>query len=155
MLQLIGSILVVTLLPLAVVFGLLIWWLRRKKVAVTRQWEQEGVIFRRGPEAANFSGLESKGPAQVRGNGFIALTEQDLRVTRVLPPAEWHIPFPQIKTVTLEPSFLGKRRTSQVLVISFESDGQPDRLGVYVSDGPAWVEAISNAAGLRPQARRS
>jgi hypothetical protein len=146
-LQLIGFILTVTLIPLGVILGLAIRWLRRKKVAVTRQWAQEGVLFLRGPEGANFSGFESQGLAQVRGNGFIALTGEDLRLTRAIPAAEWCIPYQQIKQATLEPSFLGKRRGRPVLVITFERDGQPDRLGVYVRDGQAWVEAMSTLVG--------
>jgi hypothetical protein len=131
-------------MPLSIIFGLVVWWLRRKKVAITRQWEREGAVFLRGPEGANFSGLESQGIGQVRGNGFIALTGEDLRITRAIPAAEWRIPHRQIKQATLEPSFLGKRRGSPVLVITFEADSQVDRLGVYVRDGQAWVEAIGN-----------
>lgn len=142
--QLIAFILAVTLIPLAVVFGLVGWWLRRKKSAITRQWEREGAVFLRGPAGANFSGLESQGMGQVRGNGFIALTGQDVRVTRAVPAAEWRIPHRQIKQATLEPTFLGKRRSSPVLVVTFEVDGQLDRLGVYVRDGQGWVEAIGS-----------
>jgi hypothetical protein len=141
-------ILLATLIPLTVIFGLTIWWLRRKKTALTRQWEREGVVFLRGLAAANFSGLESKGMGQVRGNGFIALTGQDLRITRAVPAAEWRIPHQQIKQVALEPSFLGKRRGMKVLVITFEQEGQPDRIGVYVRNGADWVEVIANAANL-------
>ena len=142
--QLIAFIIAITLIPLVIIFGLVFWWLRRKKVAITRQWEGEGVLFLRGPEGANFSGLESQGMGQVRGNGFIALTGEDLRVTRAVPAGEWRIPHRQIKQACLEPSFLGKRRGRPVLVITFEADGQPDRLGVYVRDGEAWVEAIES-----------
>ena len=146
-LQLIAFILAVTLIPLAAIFGLVAWWLGRKKSAITRQWEREGAVFLRGPAGANFSGLESQGMGQVRGNGFIALTGVDVRVTRAVPAAEWRIPHRQIKQASLEPSFLGKRRSNPVLVITFEADGQLDRLGAYVRDGQAWVEAISKLVG--------
>ena len=153
---LVGLILSVTLIPLVIIFGFLIWWLRRKKSTFVRAWEREGVVFLRGPEAINFSGLESKGVGQVRGNGFMALTGHDLRITRAVPAAEWRIPHQQIQQVTLESSFLGKSRGSKVLVITFgrynqpgryKQPGpydQPDRIGVYVRNGPAWVEAIRN-----------
>jgi len=147
-LQLIGFILAVTMVLLVIILGLVIWWLRRKKGAITRQWEREGIIFLRGPAAANFSGLESKGMGQVRGNGFIALTGEELRVTRAVPAAEWRFPHRHIKQVSLEPSFLGKQRGTPVLVITFEAAGQRDRLGVYVRDGAGWIEAIASVAGL-------
>ena len=147
-LQLIAFILAVTLIPLAAIFGLVAWWLGRKKSAITRQWEREGAVFLRGPAGANFSGLESQGMGQVRGNGFIALTGEDFRVTRAVPAAEWRIPLRQIKQAALEPSFLGKRRGMPVLVVSFEADRQTDRLGIYVRDGEAWVQAINDTAGM-------
>lgn len=145
---LVGLILAVTLVPLALFFGLVIWWLRRKKAAVTRQWEREGVVFLRGPVGSNFSGLESQGLMQIRGNGFIALTRHDLRITRALPPAEWRIPHRQIKGVSLESSFLSKGRIMKVLVVTFEETGRQDRIGVYVRDGVGWAEAIAHAARL-------
>lgn len=117
-------------------------------MAVTRHWEQEGRIFLQGPTGINFSGLESKGLAQIRGNGFMALTDQDLRITRAVPAAEWRIPHRQIKGVTLQSSFLGKRRGMKVLVIAFEQAGQPDRIGIYVRNSATWLEAIANAAEL-------
>ncbi len=147
-LQLIGFILAVSMVLLVIILGLVIWWLRRKKGAITRQWEREGILFLRGPAGANFSGLESKGMGQIRGNGFMALTNEDLRVTRAVPAAEWRIPHQYIKQVSLEPSFLGKQRGTPVLVVTFEADGQIDRLGVYVRDGAGWVEAITNVAGV-------
>ena len=145
---LVGFILAVTLVPLAIVFGWLIWWLGRKKSALTREWDQEGIVFLRGPEGANFSGLESNGLGQVRGNGFIALTGHDLRITRATPAAEWRIPYQHLKQVSLESSFLGKSRGIKVMVVTFEQNGQLDRIGVYVRHGHAWVEAITNAAKL-------
>ncbi len=143
-----GLILAVTLGSLVIIFGSIIWWLRREKRAITRRWEQEGLVFLRGPVGVNFSGLESKGSGQIRGNGFMALTGQDLRVVRAVPPAEWGIAHNQIKQVVLESSFLGKRRGMKVLVITFEQAGQLDRLGLYVGDNTAWVKAIASAAGL-------
>ncbi len=144
-----GLILAVTLLSLLIIFSLVIWWLRRKKATITREWEREGVVFLLGPAGINFSGIESKGMGQIRGNGFMALTQHDLRITRAVPAAEWRIPHNQIKQVSLESSFLGKRRgMMKVLVVTFEQAGQSDRVGVYVRDSNAWVEAIVKAAGL-------
>lgn len=144
---LVGGILAAVFIPLIVGFGFIIWWLRRHKAALTKAWLREGVVFLRGPTGANVSGLESQGMVQVRGNGVIALTGDDLRITRAAPSAEWRIPFDQIKEVTLESSFLGKRRSMQVLVITFAEDGQPaDRIGVYVRQPQAWLEAIKQMA---------
>ena len=105
------------------IFGVVIWWLRRKKTLVARAWEREGRVFLRRPVGINFSGLESQGMGQIRGNGFMALTDQDLRITRAAPAAEWRYLHRDIKGVGLEASFLGKRRgRMKVLVITFEQD---------------------------------
>jgi len=137
-----------TLLLVGFVFGVVVWWLRRQRLQMARQWEHEGRILLRGPAHANVSGLESKGMTQIRGNGFIALTDQDLRVNRAVLATEWRIVHHDIKQVSLEAAFLGKWKGMKVMVITFETEGRLDRLGLYVRDSQTWVEAISQAADL-------
>jgi len=145
---LMGLIVAITFFLLIVVLAAVLGWLRRQKQQVIGRWEQEGRVFLNRPAGINFSGQESRGMTQIRGNGFMALTDQDLRLRRAIPPAEWRIPHHQIKHVALEPSFLGKRRGMKVLVITFEQNGQQDRLGLYVRQAAAWGEDIARAAGL-------
>jgi hypothetical protein len=147
-LELVGMILTTVLVTLIVIFGLVIWWLRRKQGKISRKWQREGVTFLRGPAMVNVWGLESEGLAQIRGNGVMALTGQELRIARLVPAKEWHLPHHSITHVALEPSFLGKRRTKPVLVITFAKGGRTDRLGVYVRERQSWLEAIATAANL-------
>jgi hypothetical protein len=148
LLLLTGLVLAVPLLLVIVILAGVVAWLRHQKQQVINRWEQEGRVFLNRPVGINFSGQESRGMAQIRGNGFMALTDQDLRIMRAGPPAEWRISHHQIKEVTLEPAFLGKRRGMRVLVVTFEQAGQRDRLGVYVRAAAAWKEDIARAAGL-------
>ncbi len=97
---------------------------------------------------SNFAGLESQGMVKVRGNGVIALTTEDLRITRAVPAAEWRILYHQIQAVTLEATYLGKWRGRPALVIAFEKEDQQDRIGVYVGNSLDWANAIKEVANL-------
>ncbi len=145
---LVSCILTATFVPILTVLIVTRWWLRDKLAKETRQWEREGVIFSKKPAMSNFAGIESQGMIKVRGNGVIALTTEDLRITRAVPAAKWCIPHNHIKAVTLENSFLGKRRGSKVLVITFEKEGYQDRIGVYVGNSLDWANAIKEVANL-------
>ena len=151
--KLTGLILAVTLVPLTMIFGLLIWWLRRKKEAITRQWGKEGLVFFTRTGQRQFFRFRIKRAWDRSAGTVLSLSPGKICASVApFPQAEWRIPYDQIKQVTLEASFLGKRKSANVLVITFEHDGQPDRLGVYVRDDTAWVKAI--ATGSRAIASR-
>jgi hypothetical protein len=121
-------------------------WNRHKAETVST-WEAEGIEFKLGPVGGQFGGLESMGEqGVVRGIGFVALTDHDLRVTRATPSAAWCISFPQIKSVMLRPSFLGKSGKTPFIVVRFVKDGQADRLGFQVKAFEEWAEAVAQAA---------
>lgn len=121
-------------------------WNRHKAETVSK-WEAEGIEFKRGPVGGQFGGLESMGEKGViRGIGFIILTDRDLRVTRATPSAAWCIPFPQIKSVMIRPTFLGKTGQTPFIVVRFVKDGQADRLAFQVKEFEAWSEALAQAA---------
>lgn len=145
--SLVAFVLILTFSILGIVFGALFWWLHRVKEETTRRWTQEEVRFLRGPEFINLSGIESRGIFQIRGNGFMALTDRDLRITRAVPAAEWRIPHWQLKRASLESSFLLKWTWRKVLVVAFEQEGRQDRIGIYVRGGAAWAEEINRVAG--------
>jgi hypothetical protein len=121
-------------------------WNRHKAETVSK-WEAEGIEFKRGPVGGQFGGLESMGEKGViRGIGFIILTDRDLRVTRATPSAAWCIPFPQIKSVMIRPTFLGKTGKTPFIVVRFVEDGQADRLAFQVKAFEEWAKALSEAA---------
>ncbi len=143
----VAFVLVLTFTILAIIFGFIFWWLRREKEETTRRWTQDEVRFLRGPAFINFSGIESRGALQIRGNGFMALTDRDLRITRAIPAAEWRIPHEQITRASLESAFLLRWKWRKVLVITFEQEGRQDRIGLYVRDEATWAEEINRVAG--------
>ena len=121
----------------------------KHKAGTVLKWESEGVRFVRGPVGGSFGGLESMGINRViRGIGFIALTDQDLRVTRSIPEAVWCINFKQIKGVTIQPAFLGKRGKTPFIVVRFVKDGAADKLAFQVGAYQAWAGDLAQAAGV-------
>lgn len=123
----------------------------RHKAETVGKWAAEGVEFVRGPKGCQFGGLESMGiHRMVRGIGFVALTAGDLRVTRSTPPGVWIINYRQIKKVTIQPAFMGRRsQKTPFVVVRFSQDGQPDKLAFQVDDYRAWAEALAQAARVR------
>jgi hypothetical protein len=139
-----------------IIFGLF-WLVRyvitfrwnRHKARTVSKWEAEGIEFRRGPRGGQFGGLESMGMKRViRGIGYVALTGHDLRVTRAVPSAAWCISYKQIKSVTIQPSFLGEAGKSPFIVVRFVKDGQADKLGFKVKEVEEWAEDLAEAAGV-------
>ncbi len=124
-------------------------WNKHKAETVSR-WEAEGVQFVRGPTGGQFGGLESTGMKKViRGIGFAALTDKDLRVTRSSPSRAWIIPFKQMRKVVIQNAFLGKRVTKNpFIVVHFKKKGQADKLGFLVKEPEAWAADIAQAADI-------
>ena len=110
-------------------------WNRHKAETVDK-WEEEGVEFIRGPKGSQFGGLESMGVHKViRGVGFAAITNKDLRVTRSVPSEIWSIPLKQIKKITIQPAFMGNRsKKTPFIVVRFKQDGKTDKLGFQVKE---------------------
>jgi hypothetical protein len=143
--------------PLVIVVAVLIYQLpkflmarrwRQHKAATVDKWQAAGVKFTRGPVGGQCGGLESRGAAKVASNvGYVALTDQEVRLTRVTPEGVWCIPFKQIKGVTLQGDFLGQSsRKVPFIVVRFSQDGQTDKLGFKVKDYPVWAKEIAKAA---------
>ena len=147
----IGTIIMVIVLGFFVISPLLIsrrW--KQHKASTVLQWEADGVNFRRGPVGGKFSGLEStKVSRVVPGVGCIALTDKDLRVTRVTPFGVWIVTYKQIKGVTMRWTFRGNRAKKTPFIIArYVKEGQADRLGFQVNEPEAWAEALAEAAGV-------
>ncbi|MEM7343836.1 MAG: hypothetical protein AAF485_06305 [Chloroflexota bacterium] len=123
----------------------------RHRAETVAQWEQAGLEFIRGPAGGQFIGLESLGPDRsLRGLGFVALTEQDLRVTRSVPSEVWILTYKQIKGVTLQSKFLGREaKTNPFIVVRFVKDGKKDKLAFSVKEGKDWAKDLARVAKVK------
>ena len=89
-------------------------------------------------------GVESRGPAQMRGNGSLALLEDELLFVQWVPRRVIRIPRASITAVETPRTFLGKTLGSRLLAVSWRTpEGGQDRIAWKVGDLDAWLAALS------------
>ena len=94
-------------------------------------------------ETANFFGLESRGPAQIRGNGFLGLSDDELVFVMWLPRRTIRIPRASMSSIDRPRSHLGKTVGHPLLKILFtNAEGQTDSAAWLVRDLGAWEATL-------------
>ncbi|MDM8528840.1 hypothetical protein QUF58_11625 [Anaerolineales bacterium HSG24] len=130
---LIFGVMMVVFLVIRVFVGRInrVW--NKHRAETVDKWNTEDIEYILEPIGGQFGGLESMGEKMViRGVGFVALTNKDLRVTRSTPSGQWIINFRQIKKIITRHYFLGKRSDKvPFIVIRFVKDSKKDRLGFF------------------------
>lgn len=95
-------------------------------------------------ETANFFGLESAGARQARGNGCLALTDQEVLFLQWVPRRELRIERARITGVESPTWHLGKSRGHPLLKILFTDERQaPDSAAWQVRDLEGWRTALN------------
>lgn len=95
-------------------------------------------------DIANCFGLESKGAFQVRGNGCLAASQDELLFVMWYPRREILIDRELITSVERTKWHLGKSVFRPLLLVRFADEmGQPDSVAWYVRDLPMWEAALS------------
>ena len=100
---------------------------------------------------ANFFGEKSKGGCQVRGNGALVLTKEELFFIRAAPEKEFSIPVQNITNISLPRSFNGKSILHPLLCVHFRVENKEDAMAWAIKKPQRWQKAIeavimSNAA---------
>ncbi|MBD3371051.1 hypothetical protein GF402_11920 [Candidatus Fermentibacteria bacterium] len=116
----------------------------RKKAAkeVSREFRGRNVVIH--DTAANYFGLQSKKGKQIRGNGILVMTDEEIYFRMLLPSREMRIPLHRIKSVSHPKSHVGKSVGRKLLRVDFEDDtGRIDGAAWYVRDPEAWARAIA------------
>lgn len=94
-------------------------------------------------ESANFFGVESRGVAQMRGNGYLAASRDEILFVMWLPRRELTIPRSRVTAVERTKSHLGKSVGRELLRVRFTNEsGQPDSVAWLVRDLPTWESAL-------------
>lgn len=84
---------------------------------------------------ANFFGQESHGLTQLRGNGTLVLTDNELHFERWLSRREYRIPLHAIRAIEMATSYLGKSIFRPLLKVVFVDEaGNTDSMAWYVPD---------------------
>jgi hypothetical protein len=97
--------------------------------------------------AANSFGIESAGPAQLRGNGCLAVSDHEILFVMWLPRREVAIDWASVRHVTTARSHLGRTRLRDLLRVEFRNPaGDLDAVAWLVADLDAWLAVLG---GLR------
>jgi len=85
--------------------------------------------------SAAYFGRESLKYKQMKGNGILILTKDELFFRRLLPKMELSIPLKYVQDVEMPSSFLGKSIFKSLLKIVYQTDtGEADSVAWYVKD---------------------
>lgn len=137
---------VATSLVLVVLLGgilfLVISRVKKKAEAVIREEFDASQIIRSDP-MANFFGVQSKGGAQIRGNGPLVLTKEKLWFRLLVPKKTVEIPFSSVTTVRTDKWFLHKTKGRPVLIVEYTTPDGPDAAGWIVRDTEGWVAELT------------
>jgi hypothetical protein len=97
-------------------------------------------------EGANSFGIESAGRAQVRGNGNLALTRDEVLFAQWIPNRLTRIRRDRIVEVSTPRSHLGKTMGRKLLKIAWTTElGEEDSIALLVPDLDGWLDALGGA----------
>ena len=121
---------------------------RRAKRAQNELEEELGRSIERSASVSGL-GLQSRGRGQVRGNGRLVLTRDELRFRQWIPQRETKIPLAAVTSIGTERTWLGKWVGSKLLCVRWRtSEGTEDAMAWQVPDLEGWLAALhSNRDG--------
>ncbi len=108
--------------------------------AIDRAHPAEDIVLRDG--MANSLGLESKGPVQLRGNGGLVLTREELHFLPLVGVAEVRVALDQIRKVSLVRVHLGKTLGRKLLRVDFGEGEAADAVAFSVADPERWLTEL-------------
>jgi len=121
---------------------------RKRNQQVLSKFKQEHIILHSfGP---NFFGQESMRYKQVRGNGVLVLTGDELYFEMYVPKKIFSFPIKSIKSVDTVKSFLGTTKFSPLSRISFINDrGQEDSAAWRLGDLDVWLTRLQQVIEMK------
>ena len=118
------------------------WFGRRTADEVTASLGADNI--RAIDSGANFFGLSSSGVRQVRGNGCLAATDDEILFRMWFPKKEIRIQRDRIASVGRAKSHLGKTVGRPLLLVSFADEvGQEDSAAWLVADLDSWLTILN------------
>jgi len=107
----------------------------------------------RSETMANFFGEQSRGPAQMRGNGGLVLLEDRLVFHMLVPDRTITIPLEDVREVSIVRSHLGKAVRRDLLHVRYSVPGGTDAIAWFVREPEAWRRALEERSpGLAAEA---
>lgn len=113
---------------------------KKLKKHIQQQFQMDEIIG--ASTRANFFGTKSLGSRQLRGNGALVLTKDNIYFVRSLPSKEYSVPLKNIREISLPKSFNGKSVFRRLLCVHYYSEGQEDAIAWAVDNPEKWKTAI-------------
>lgn len=118
---------------------------RQKEASARERYPNARQIDR----TASFFGQESRGATQMRGNGTLILTEDELIFEMWVPKKEFRIPLRRIISLENPISFLGKSRLAPLLKVVYTNEqGTTDAIAWHVSDLSGWMGLLNEVRAI-------
>ena len=132
---------------LVVVFGVLGRVTRKRAALIAERFPNAKLIV----PMANFFGQESKGVAQLRGNGVMVITSSELYFQQLVTNKEWHIPFGTMQAVETAKSHLGKTVGRPLLKIRYVNpEGRIDTVAWWLRNVAEVIQTIDSQPSTPP-----
>jgi len=104
-------------------------------------------------DTVNSLGLESLGRAQVRGNGTLALSIDELRFRQWIPQRDIRVPLANVTDAGTKRWWLGKTVGRRLLCVRWRNeDGSEDAMAWQVRDLEGWLADLRGELQQRPRA---
>lgn len=139
---------------LVLIFLVLRWAQRGLSAARTKLDEVAAGRTARRQDGAQSFGVRSKGPAQWRGGGYLALFDDELVFIQAFAKDHIRAKLSDIIRVTTPRSFLGKTQAVELLAVEWRTGDATDQIALRVPDLDAWVRELDGATG-RPLANEA
>ena len=137
-----GGIIIAIIVILAALYIRLILIIKERTQEALNTLEGEKILL--SEKSANFFGQKSAGMKQIRGNGFLALTDKQLYFKMWVPNKTFIIPLTSITGVQKVNSFLGKTLAKPLIKINFyRNTGLLDEIAFLVPEPEKWIFRIN------------
>jgi hypothetical protein len=137
------ALVVAILLFVALLFALIMIPVARRARRLRSELEAELGDAAKRTENVRGLGLQSRGKGQVRGNGWLVLTDDELRFKQWIPAREDRIPLAAVIEVETPRVWLGKTVGRKLLCVRWQTpDGGEDAMAWEVRDVDAWLSAL-------------
>ncbi len=141
-------VLILVSIGLLILFIFVVLYIRLLLIAKERTQESinalKGEKILLSEKAANFFGHKSAKVKQIRGNGFLALTDKKIYFKMWLPNKTLIIPLTSIIEVQKVNAFLGKTKAKPLLkIIFYRNNGLRDEVAWLVQEPEKWIFRIN------------
>ena len=116
---------------------------RKRAEELFANYHKDRIIY--FSKKVNFFGQKSAGRAQIRGNGSLLLTADELHFSRWIPKKSLVISLDDIENIERVDSFLGKKKKRKLLKVDFNNNqGQKDSAAWYLDNMQVWEKVIKD-----------